>query len=141
MGIDFFRAATRVFLPARERHAMRILPMASLVVLLSMTFTDIHRTGASLRPTGTVVGRPVHRAVSIVAGDVNGDGAADLILVGATGVSEVPANPNWFVTPPQSWSTTPFHGTRQTLTADMDAEGDADLVAVNDDDAWVLLTR
>lgn len=45
-------------------------------------------------------------------------------------VSGWPANPRWFDTPAQ-WSTTPFFGARKTMAADMDADGDADLVAVN----------
>jgi hypothetical protein len=83
-------------------------------------------------------GPPLRGSKATLAADATGDGAADLILVDATSTTVVPANPNWFVTPPQTWSTTPFFGTKKTLTADIDADGDADLVAVNDTDVQVM---
>jgi hypothetical protein len=83
-------------------------------------------------------GPPVLGGKATLAADATGDGRADCVIVDATGVRVIPANPNWFVEPAQAWMTTPFYGTRKTLAADMDADGDADLVAVNDTDVWVM---
>lgn len=38
----------------------------------------------------------------------------------------------------RQWSTTPFYGTKKTLTVDIDADGLADLIAVNDTDMQVM---
>jgi hypothetical protein len=39
---------------------------------------------------------------------------------------------------PEQWYTQPFQGTRETLAADVDADGDTDLIAVNANDTWIL---
>ncbi|WP_326836023.1 VCBS repeat-containing protein [Amycolatopsis rhabdoformis] len=75
-----------------------------------------------------------------LAADATGDGLADFILVDADGTRVVPAtvDTRWHVTPPQQWSTTPFYGTEKTFTGDVDADGKADLIAVNDTDVQVM---
>ncbi|MET7993562.1 VCBS repeat-containing protein [Amycolatopsis sp. NPDC005232] len=75
-----------------------------------------------------------------LAADATGDGLADCILVDSGGVRVVPATTEtrWFVTSPQQWSTAPFHGTKKTFTGDIDADGKADLIAVNDTDVRVM---
>lgn len=40
--------------------------------------------------------------------------------------------------PAEQWPTQPFFGSRKTLTGDVDADGDADLIAFNTYDTWVL---
>jgi hypothetical protein len=72
--------------------------------------------------------------------DVNGDGMADLVAVGS--------NSGNFTTVKQStgssfgsqlaWSTSAFYGTRATLAVDVNGDGRADLVAVNDSSIWVM---
>ncbi len=42
--------------------------------------------------------------------------------------------------PPQGWSNVPFYGTRGTFLADVNGDRKADLVAVNDDSVWVMLS-
>ena len=39
------------------------------------------------------------------------------------------------------WSSTPFAGTRATLSCDVNGDGKADLVAVNDSSVWVMLSN
>ncbi|MEV6903982.1 VCBS repeat-containing protein [Amycolatopsis sp. NPDC051372] len=75
-----------------------------------------------------------------LAADATGDGLADCILVDSSGMRVVPATTEtrWHVTPPQQWSTTPFSGTEKTFTGDIDADGKADLIAVNDTDVQVM---
>lgn len=85
----------------------------------------------------TAWGPPLQGTKATLIADTTGDNAADFIIVDATGVRVVPANPRWFDTPAQ-WSTTPFYGTRKTLTADMDADGLADLIAINDTDVQIM---
>ncbi|MEW2506032.1 VCBS repeat-containing protein [Amycolatopsis sp. NPDC047767] len=75
-----------------------------------------------------------------LAADATGDGLADFILVDSDGTRVVPATTEtrWHATPPQQWSTTPFHSTKKTFTGDIDADGKADLIAVNDTDVQVM---
>lgn len=41
---------------------------------------------------------------------------------------------------PQLWSAVPFYGTRATLAADVNGDGLADLIAINDSSTWVMLS-
>jgi hypothetical protein len=43
--------------------------------------------------------------------------------------------------PVQQWSATPFHGSRATLASDVNADGKDDLIAVNDDATFVMLSN
>jgi hypothetical protein len=42
---------------------------------------------------------------------------------------------------PEVWYSNAFTGTKATLAADVDGDADADLVAVNSGEIWVLRTQ
>jgi hypothetical protein len=87
---------------------------------------------------------------AVLIGDVDGDGRADLVAVGdssdtsLTTVMLSAEQPPWRTAPgfltPVYWSRDPFFGTRATLLGDVTGDGRADLVAVNGNDTWVMIS-
>jgi hypothetical protein len=70
-------------------------------------------------------------------------------LGGKASIVAVSGDETWVMTPnssgtafgdPVRWSANPFYGTRATLLADIRGIGYADLVAVNDDSTYVMLS-
>jgi hypothetical protein len=74
--------------------------------------------------------------------DVNKDGMADAIVVNEEGVfvwiSTGVASPG-FLAPTTNWTRGAFYGTHGTFFADVNGDGMADAIAVNDDGAYVRL--
>ena len=89
---------------------------------------------------------------AMLVGDVNGDGRADLVAVGdndtqittvmlsAESVEQPPSRTGPRFLDPVHWSNDPFFGTKATLLGDVTGDGRADLVAVNENDTWVMLS-
>jgi uncharacterized protein YkwD len=72
-----------------------------------------------------------------LVGDFNGDGKADLALVGAGGVTVALSNGSTLAKP-APWATSPFYGSKATLAGDVTGDGKADLVAVNAGQTFVM---
>lgn len=86
--------------------------------------------GPSAGPALPITGR-------FLAGDFNGDGKADLALVGTAGIS-VGLSTASASSSPTSWAAFPFYGSVATLAGDVTGDGKADLVAVNAGQTFVL---
>jgi uncharacterized protein YkwD len=93
-------------------------------------------TVGSLVTSGTpslgavLAGRPI-------VGDYDGDGKADLALVGAGGTSVAMSTGSAF-SKPSSWASIPFYGSVATLGGNVTGDGKADLVAVNAGQTFVM---
>ena len=74
---------------------------------------------------------PFYGTKATIAGDVTGDGKADLVAVNGGQTFVIPSTGTAFG-PPQGWATVPFYGTRGTFLVDVNGDGKADLVAIND---------
>ncbi len=72
-----------------------------------------------------------------LVGDFNGDGKADLALIGAGGISVALSTGTAFAAP-TTWAAFPFYGSVATLAGDVTGDGKADLVAVNAGQTFVL---
>jgi outer membrane protein assembly factor BamB len=73
-----------------------------------------------------------------ITGDFTGGGTSDVALIGATGSCVMVSSGASLST--QSWSLTPFFGSRATLAGDVNHDGRADLLAVSDHSVWVMLS-
>lgn len=84
---------------------------------------------------------PFYGDRATLLGDFSGDGYLDLIAVnsGSTWVMESPRGDPTSFGPPQLTSIAPFYGTRATLAGDVNGDGLADLVAVNDSSTWLMI--
>jgi hypothetical protein len=87
-------------------------------------------------------GEPFYGTRGTFFADVTGDGRADAIAVNDDAVivrrSMLGSGQGWFG-PAEAWTAEPFFGTRGTFFVDIDADGRADAVAVND--GGVLVRR
>jgi hypothetical protein len=96
--------------------------------------------------SGGPSGVPFFGSKVTLLGDVTGDGRADLVAVNDNDIwvalsSEQPpfkSHPGFLE--PARWSGERFFGTRATLLGDVTGDGRADLLAVNDNDTWVMLS-
>ncbi|MEO8899157.1 MAG: FG-GAP-like repeat-containing protein, partial [Candidatus Dormibacter sp.] len=76
--------------------------------------------------------------MSILSGDVNGDGKADVIAVNGSTTYVMTSNGISSFNPPQLWSNVAFSGGISTLVGDVNGDGKADLIAVNSTSVWVM---
>ena len=74
---------------------------------------------------------------NFMAGDFNGDGKADLVVIGSATVCVMESTGTAFSIP-TPWASIPFYGTKATLAGDVTGDGKADLVAVNAGQTFVL---
>jgi hypothetical protein len=72
-----------------------------------------------------------------LVGDYDGDGKADVALVGGAGTSVALSTGSAF-SKPAPWANFPFYGSKATLTGDVTGDGKADLVAVNAGQTFVM---
>lgn len=81
-------------------------------------------------------------------GDVNGDGLTDLVAVNEDSVFVTLSTGSGFQAPNSWWNApippsppgVPPYGARATLLGDVTGNGKADIVAVNDNSVWVMLS-
>jgi FG-GAP-like repeat len=96
--------------------------------------------------SGEPSGVPFFGSKVTLLGDVNGGGRADLVAVNDndTWVSlsseQLPFTSHPGFSAPARWSGERFFGSKATLLGDVTGDGRADLVAVNDNDTWVMLS-
>ena len=86
---------------------------------------------------GPSAGPPLPTTGTFLTGEFNGDGKADLALVGSAGIS-VALSTTSASSSPTSWAAFPFYGSVATLAGDVTGDGKADLVAVNAGQTFVL---
>jgi hypothetical protein len=103
-------------------------------------------TGTAFAPAQTWSGLAFNGTAAILAGDVNGDGKADLIAVNYSAVAG--SGSTWVMTstgtgftPPQLWASLAFNGSSAILAADVSGDGKTDLIAVNSGNTWVMTSN
>jgi hypothetical protein len=115
----------------------------------TQTVTETDTSNASLNGSGSVLVNPKCPQLptrNVVAGQFLGHQSIgildELAITTNSGVCMLfPGNGTFHAPPtPELWSTVPFYGTRATLAADVNGDGLADLIAVNDDSVWVMLS-
>ncbi len=74
---------------------------------------------------------------NFMVGDFNGDGKADLAVIGSQSVC-VLASTGISFSIPAVWASIPFYGNRTTLIGDVTGDGKADIVAVNNAQTFVM---
>jgi hypothetical protein len=80
--------------------------------------------------------------MATLLGDTTGDGRADLVAVHDNDTGVMLSTGTGFSAPIDAlqWSGETFYGTKANLLGDITGDGRADLVAVNDNATWVMLS-
>jgi hypothetical protein len=101
-----------------------------------------HSTGSGLLAPTVGFSSPFYGSLTTQLADVNGDGKADAIAVNGNSIyvmlSVATGYSGSTFGSPQLWLSGSFFGTQTTLFADVNGDGKADGVAINDGDIWVL---
>jgi hypothetical protein len=81
-------------------------------------------------------------SMATLLGDTTGDGRADLVAVHDNDTGVMLSTGTGFSAPIDAlqWSGETFYGTKANLLGDITGDGRADLVAVNDNATWVMLS-
>jgi hypothetical protein len=97
-------------------------------VAYTWSFTVGQSLGGGL--AASLAGKPI-------VGDYDGDGKADLALVGGVGTSVALSTGSAF-SKPTPWTNIPFYGSKATLAGDVTGDGKADILAVNAGQTFVM---
>jgi VCBS repeat protein len=104
-------------------------------------------TGRGFSPPADWSNGPFIGTEATLLGDIDGDGRADLVAVNHDDTWVMLSTPHEELHPEpffhfsEQWSGVPFSGRKATLLGDINGDGRADLVAVNAEDTWVMLSN
>ncbi len=113
---------------------------ASLVQMNAAGINVALSSGTAFAPFGSWLTGAFFGDVANLAGDVDGDGKADLVGVPSTYEVYVVLSSGSSFGTPTKWTTGIYKGTKATLLGDVNGDGKADLVAINDTTIGVRLS-